>query len=67
MKGNLLIDKSIAFASRIIKLHQYLIKTKRKRLFQSRSFVVEQALGQISTMQITVRAKRTLFQKRTLL
>ena len=25
MKENLLIDKSIAFASRIIKLHQYLI------------------------------------------
>ena len=28
MKENLLIDKSIAFAPRIIKLHQYLIKTK---------------------------------------
>lgn len=28
MKENLLIDKSIAFASRIIKLHQYLIKKK---------------------------------------
>ena len=25
-----LIDKSIAFASRIIKLHQYLIKTKKR-------------------------------------
>ena len=30
MKENLLIDKSIAFASRIIKLHQYLIKTKKE-------------------------------------
>ena len=29
MKENLLIDKSVAFASRIIKLHQYLIKTKK--------------------------------------
>ena len=29
MKENVLIDKSIAFASRIIKLHQYLIKTKK--------------------------------------
>ena len=32
MKGNLLIDKSIAFASRIIKLHQYLIKTKKETI-----------------------------------
>ena len=30
MKENILIDKSIAFASRIIKLHQYLIKTKKR-------------------------------------
>ena len=28
MKENVLIDKSIAFASRIIKLHQYLVKKK---------------------------------------
>ena len=32
MKENVLIDKSIAFASRIIKLHQYLIKTKRETI-----------------------------------
>ena len=30
MKENLLIDKSIAFASRIVKLHQYLTKTKKE-------------------------------------
>ena len=30
MKENLLNDKAIAFASRIIKLHQHLIKTKRE-------------------------------------
>ena len=30
MKENLLIDKSIAFAARIIKLHQYLIKNKKE-------------------------------------
>ena len=30
MKENLLIDKSIVFASRVIKLHQYLIKTKKE-------------------------------------
>ena len=30
MKENLLINKSIAFASRIIKLRQYLIKTKKE-------------------------------------
>lgn len=32
MKENFLIDKSIAFASRIIKLYQYLIKTKKETI-----------------------------------
>ena len=32
MKENLLIDKSISFASRIIKLHQYLIKTQKETI-----------------------------------
>lgn len=32
MKENFLIDKSIAFAARIIKLHQYLIKTKKETI-----------------------------------
>ena len=30
MKENALIDKSIAFAARIVKLHRYLIKDKRE-------------------------------------
>lgn len=30
MKENALIDKSISFADRIIKLHQYLIKNKKE-------------------------------------
>ena len=30
MKENLLIDKSIAFAARIVKLHQHLIKAKKE-------------------------------------
>ena len=30
MKENLLINKSIVFASRIIKLHEHLIKTKKE-------------------------------------
>ena len=65
MKENLLIDKSIAFASRIIKLHQYLIKTKKKPLFQSKSFVAAQVLAQISTKQITVKAKLISFPRCT--
>ena len=32
MKDNLLIDKSIIFASRIIKLNQYLTKTKKETI-----------------------------------
>lgn len=30
MKDSLLTDKSIAFAARIVKLHQYLVKTKKE-------------------------------------
>ena len=30
MKENLLLDKSIAFAARIIRLHQHLVKNKRE-------------------------------------
>jgi len=32
MKENLLIDKSITFAARIVKLHQYLLKTKKEKI-----------------------------------
>ena len=32
MKENLLIDKSIAFAARIVKLHQYLNKDKKETM-----------------------------------
>lgn len=32
MKENALIDKSIAFAARIVKLHRYLIKDKKETL-----------------------------------
>ena len=32
MRENLLIDKSIAFAARIIKLHKYLLKTQKETI-----------------------------------
>ena len=32
MKENLLIDKSVAFASRIVKLHQHLISSKKETI-----------------------------------
>lgn len=32
MRENLLIDKSIAFAARILKLHKYLIKTQKESI-----------------------------------
>ena len=32
MRENILIDKSITFAARIIKLHRYLIKTKKETI-----------------------------------
>ena len=41
MKENLLTDKSIAFAARIMKLYQYLSKNKKETEFQNRLFVAE--------------------------
>ncbi len=32
MKDNILIDKSVVFAVRIVKLHQYLIKTQKETI-----------------------------------
>ena len=32
MRENILIDKSIAFAVRIIKLHRYLLKSKKETI-----------------------------------
>lgn len=32
MRDNILIDKSITFASRIIKLNQYLVKDKKENI-----------------------------------
>ena len=32
MRDNILIDKSVAFAVRIVKLHQYLIKNKKESI-----------------------------------
>ena len=32
MKENLLVDKSIAFAARIVKLHQYLLKKQKETI-----------------------------------
>lgn len=32
MKENLLIDKSVAFAARIVKLHQHLLKVKKEAI-----------------------------------
>ena len=37
MKENILIDKSIAFAARIIKLHQHLIKTKKETIISKQA------------------------------
>ena len=32
MKGNILLDKSLKFAARIVKLHKYLIKEKKEAI-----------------------------------
>ena len=67
MKENVLIDKSIAFASRIVKLHQYLIRTKKETVISKQIVRSGLPLEQISTKQIMVKARRTLLQKCILL
>ena len=61
MRENLLIDKSIAFAARILKLHKYLIRTQKRPSFQSRLSAAVQVLAQISMKQIMARARRILY------
>ena len=66
MKENILIDKSIAFASRIIKLHQYLIKTKKEAIISKQIVRSGTSIGANINEAITVKAKLILFQKCTL-
>ena len=62
MKENILLDKSLKFAARIVKLNKYLIKEKKKQLFQSKQFVPEQALVQMQMKRFTVYQKQILYQ-----
>ena len=52
MKENLLIDKSIDFASRIIKLHQYLIKTKKETIISKQ--IVRSGTWYIAVKRLTI-------------
>ena len=61
MRDNILIDKSITFAARAIKLHKYLIKTKKETIISKRSFGMEQVSVQTSMRQTMAKVKRTLF------
>ena len=45
MKENLLTDKAIQFASRIIKLQQYLIKTKKESIISKQIFRSGTSIG----------------------
>ena len=65
MKENLLIDKSIAFASRIIKLHQYLIKTKKETIISKQIVRSGTSIGANINEANYGQANRTLFQKCT--
>ena len=58
MKENLLIDKSIVFAFRIIKLHQYLIRTKKESVISKQIVRSGTSIGQISMKQAMVRARQ---------
>ena len=64
MKENLLIDKSIAFASRIIKLHQYLIK-KKETIISKQIVRSGTSIGANINEANYGQANRTLFQKCT--
>lgn len=66
MKENLLIDKSIAFAARIVKLHQHLIKSKKETVISKQIVRSGTSIGANIKRQTTVKARLILFPKCTL-
>ena len=63
MKENLLIDKSIAFAARIVKLHQHLIKNKKETVISKQIVRSGTSIGANINEAIMVKAKQILFLK----
>ena len=61
-QNSILLDKSLLFAARIVKLNKYLTKEKKKPLLQSRSSAVPQASEPMQTKQFTVRVRQILSQ-----
>ena len=45
MKENILVDKTLAFAARIIKLHNYLIKDKKETIIAKQIFRSATSIG----------------------
>ena len=45
MKENVLIDKTLKFAARIIKLHNYLIKDKKETIISKQIFRSSTSIG----------------------
>ncbi len=60
MKENVLIDKSIAFAARIIKLNQYLTKDKKEFIISKQIIRSGISIGQISAKCNMLTGKPTL-------
>ena len=63
MKENILIDKSISFAARIVKLNQYLIKNKKETIISKQIVRSGTSIGANINEANYGKVKRTLFQK----
>ena len=58
MKENALIDKSIAFVARIVKLHRYLIKDKKETVISKQIVHSGTSIGPILMKPITARVRQ---------
>lgn len=67
VKDNILIDKSIAFAARIIKLNQYLVQSKKESVISKQIVRSGTSIGANIKKPTTGIAVQTLFQNSTLL
>lgn len=62
MKQNVLIDKSTSFAAQIIKLYEYLTKTKKETIISKQIVRSGTSIGANINEAVTVKAKQILSQ-----
>ena len=59
-QSNPLLEKSLKFAARIVKLYQYLVKEKKETIYQNRYYGQERLSALMQTKQLTAQVRQTL-------